>query len=247
MGPDPKQDRPLIVDRTLYDKGFLEFSKDSNQYVNSVVELLKEQYPEEFEMLKLLAEGNYEEFTYFVSADPRMSQHVIGYGLVEEGQAAHFFKVGVVKKYFESLEKSPKLLTQEARRDELSRRINMVESQLRRLISTVFSVAFHPNERKAKLIAKIATQRRESLGNYRFEDLLSDGTCPLFLLDLVEAIRANWDKFQNILQMEKASFEHHSQVLNEARRFPSHAKDISEEEFQKARVSLSELERVLKP
>ncbi len=239
------KDRPLQIDRTIYDKGKANFLKDSNTYVDSVVELLREQYPLEFELLKLLAEGKYDDFSYFAHSDPKMVQHVIGYGIVESGKAAHYFRVGAIKRYFESLEKSPAVMTQEARREEIGRRMNDLESGLRRTIRTVFFVAYHPNERKQKLLSKVSDERRGKFSNYSFEDLLSDETCPLFLSELCEAIRANWEKFENLLQMKKQKFEHLSEELNIARRFPSHAKDMSEHDFDKARVALTEVENSL--
>tara|TARA_R110002020_G_scaffold103981_1_gene243587 strand:- start:556 stop:1440 length:885 start_codon:yes stop_codon:yes gene_type:complete len=233
--------RPISIDRTIYVKGSSNFSSDADTYVMSVVELIEEHYPDEFEMLKYLAQERYEEFNVLAMSDHNLVSHLIGYGIIEKGGVGYYFKIGAVQRYFSNLERPVELISREGRLAEISARRNLLEFQLRGLIRTVFLVAFHPNERRMKLVSKLPNQRRDKFENYNLEDLLDDNTCPLFFSEITNLILSYWDNFSNILQMNREDFIFHSKKLNDFR-VDAHAKDINDAGFNAVRVSLAAFE-----
>ena len=234
------QERPVEVDRTVYALGVNKFKTEANSYVDSIVGLLREEYPEEYEMLRYLGQHDTEGFSVFAESDPSLSEHLIGYGIVARGARSYFFRIGVVERYFETTAKPFYLLDQDSRLAEISTRRNALERDLRELVSQVLRVSFSPRERLEQLLSKLTAARRSAFAGRSFNDLLSSGESPLYFDELKNIILGHWEKFQNFLEMEKAEFEYHMNTINRARA-DAHAKDIDDQQFEKWRVSVGEI------
>ncbi len=235
------RERPIQVDRTLYARGILKYTNESESYVESVVGLLKEQYPDEYVMLEYMGKGDVDSFNGLAHQDPSLLEHLYGYGVLKKGVEATFFNIGIVEKYFAKKAKPTKLIGTEDRLAEISRRRNALERTVRSHIKTVFSIQFPKSKRRESLLAKLIEKRRIELGGTDFDDLLAEGESPMYFDELKSVILGYWDKFQNALEMSKGEFEYHMGVVNKAR-YDAHAKDFDDHAFDKARVSLSELE-----
>lgn len=234
------RDRPTVVDRTTYAVGIDKFKTESTSYVESVVGLLKDEYPDEHEMLKSLGMKDYETFNSFTEDDPTLSEHLEGYGIVARGAKAFYFRIGVVERYFERVAKPTRLLSGEDRIAEISAKRNALERDLRTFIATVFRVSVSGKDRTSSILNKLSTGRRSAFSEMSFDQLLSTGESPLFFDELKAIILGYWDKFSNPLELEKNEFEYHMNTVNRTRA-DAHAKDIPEETFDKWRVSMSEL------
>jgi hypothetical protein len=57
------QQRPLKVDKALYNIIVSSLSNSFGQYLSMIIEVLREYYPDEYEMLKMLAIGDAETFS----------------------------------------------------------------------------------------------------------------------------------------------------------------------------------------
>lgn len=234
------RDRPTMVDRTTYAVGIDKFKTESASYVDSVVGLLKEEYPDEYEMLKSLGMKDLETFNSFAEDDPSLCEHLEGYGIVARGAKAFYFKIGVVERYFEALAKPTRLLSTEDRIAEISAKRNALERDLRSFISMVFRVSVSSKERTNLVLGKLSSGRRAALADLSFDQLLSVGESPLFFDELKSLVLGHWDKFSNSLEIEKNEFEYHMNTVNRSRA-DAHAKNIPEDVFDKWRVSISEL------
>ena len=233
--------RPVTVDRTLYAKGINEYTTESDSYVASVVGLLEEQYPDEHLMLEYIGQGDLNSFNILAQQDPSLLEHLYGYGVLKRGVEGSYFNIGVVERYFARKAKPVKLLGAEDRLAEISKRRNALERQVRIHVKTVFSVHFSKAKRRESLVSKLVERRRTEVAGADFDDLLAEGASPLYFDELKSIILGFWDKFENSLEMSKIEFEYHMNVVNKAR-YDAHAKDVQDHDFQKARVSLSELE-----
>jgi hypothetical protein len=205
--------------------------------------MVRENYSDEYEMLKLLSLHQYEDFEALADADPSMVEHLTGYGLIAAGRKAHFFRIGIVESYFVSQAKPLGILSQDERRTEISQRRNEIEGAMRAMVRRCFEVHFSRAKRAAELLKAIPTERRGRLLEMPWDRLLSAGDSPLFFLDLDSIISTNWNLFQNVIEMSKEELRYHISTVNKARA-DAHSKDISDEEFEKARVSLRELQSV---
>ncbi len=232
--------RPVEIDRTVYALGVNKFKTESHSYVESVVGLLQEEYPEEHEMLKYLALDQTDDFAFLAESDPNLVEHLIGYGIVSRGTLMHYFKVGVVKQYFEKLEKPTALLDQDAKIAEISARRNTLERELRGFIKQVIKVSIPKNLRRDHVASKLAPNRRITVADFDFDMLLAAGESPLFFDELKTIILANWEKFSNSLEMTKSDFEYHMSTINKSR-FDAHSKDVNDHSFDKWRISMNEV------
>jgi hypothetical protein len=236
--------RPLSVDRTVYSIGANAFSVEADTYVESVIGLLKKEYEDEYEMLKFLGQGNVVDFDSLASHDPKLVEHLKGYGLVKEGLSAHYFNIGVVQKFFEKVGKPSGLMTQEDRKAEVSRRRNSLETKLREYVYRVVSIAVSKNDRRSKIIGKLQSTRRDALSEVSLEEMFLSGSSPLYFNELTAIVLGNWEIFQVSLDVHKSDFEYHMNAVN-GLRVDAHAKSITDSDFEKARVSLAELEKLI--
>lgn len=236
--------RPLSVDRTVYANGIIKFKNEANEYVKSIVEMVSELFPDEFAMLKMLAVEKRSDFESLAIADPALVEHLIGYGMVMQGEEGHYFRLGVVEGYFEREARPVELLNQEARRSELSNKRNRVEQTLRQVVRQAFQLSFPASKRVGELLKSLPEARRASLASEAFENIINPTNSPLYLLDLDGVLNANWSLFQHVINLSKDEVRHHIKVANQLRR-DAHANDIDDDQFEKARVSLRELERAL--
>jgi hypothetical protein len=238
------KERPLSVDRTVYQAGVKLFSAESYSYVESIVGLLRDEYPEEFEMLKYLGSGDEESFRYLAEADRRLYEHLIGYGVVARGAKSFYFSIGVVREYFENLSRPSKLLTYEEKISEISSKRNSLERDLRRFIGSAVKFTTAKSQRSDKILSRLTQVRRDAVSKLSFEQLISEGNSPLFLNELKAILCGNWDIFGNAFDMQKPELEYHMDVINRTR-VDAHAKDLTDLEFDKWRVSFGELSKAI--
>ncbi|WP_375263527.1 hypothetical protein [Palleronia sp.] len=232
--------RPAMVDRTLYAKGVNEYTTESDSYVESVVGLLKEQYPDEHLMLEFMGQGDHKSFDAYAVQDPNLLEHLYGYGVLKKGVEKSFFNIGIVERYFSKIVKPTKFVGSEDRLAEISKRRNLLERDVRRQIQTVLKVHFSKAKRREQLLAKLSEPRRQQLAGEDFESILADGASPLYFDELKSIILGFWDKFENSLEMSRSEFEYHMDVINRTRN-DAHAKDVDDRAFEKVRVSFGEL------
>lgn len=234
-------ERPVTVDRTLYSKGVNDYMTESDSYVESVVGLLEEQYPDEHFMLEYIGQGDSENFNSLAQHDPSLLEHLYGYGVLRRGHEGSFFNIGIIERYFSKKARPTRLVSPENRLAEISRRRNSLERRLRGHIKTVFMVQFSKSKRRENLLSKLAERRRNEVISIDFNDLLAEGASPLYFDELKSIVLGFWKEFENSLDMSKTEFEYHMSVVNKAR-YDAHAKDVEDHDFDKARVSLGELE-----
>ena len=233
-------ERPLEVDRTVYAEGIEKFATESHTYVDSIVGLLRDEYPDEYEMLSYLGVGDHQSFCAFADSDPNLYEHLVGYGIVREGRRSYYFRIGSVESYFEKKAKPTKLLDQKGRLAEISERRNSLEKSLRSLIKNVHTIQVKRGDRRNRVVSKLHPARREALDDFSFEDLCSEGQSPLYFDEIRHIIAGNWASFENAIDLSKSDFEYHMSTVNSSRS-DAHAKHVSDDIFDKWRVSISEL------
>lgn len=233
-------ERPAEVDRTIYSVGIEKFKTESNSYVESVVGLLRDEYPDEFEMLKSLGLKDVESFKIYADSDPALCEHLVGYGIVSRGAKSFYFRIGAVERYFEAMARPTALLSQEERLAEVSAKRNTLERGLRSLINQVFKISFPPKERVDHIVGKLAPARRAPMAGKSFAELVSAGESPLYFDEVKTVILAHWDKFSNVLEIDKSEFEYHMTTINRSRS-DAHAKNVNDQTFDKWRISMAEI------
>ncbi|MFN0116284.1 MAG: hypothetical protein ACKVPY_16555, partial [Paracoccaceae bacterium] len=234
------KERPVEVDRTVYAVGAGKYLSESDSYVESVVGLLSREYPDEYEMLKLIGAGDQGAFEEFARADSTLVEHLLGYGIIERGVKEFYFRVGVVEKFFQKASRPARLLTQSEKIAELATRRAQLERGLRALILQVTRITTPKSQQSSEVLSRLVQRRRDDLAALSVDDLLSPAASPLYFDELKAIVLGSWQKFENAIQISKGEFEYHANTINRLRK-DAHAKDVSEVELEKWRVSIGQL------
>jgi hypothetical protein len=234
--------RPVVVDLSVYADAYSKFIKSGAAYLGMVVDVLREQFPEEYELLTMLAQGKVEDYESVASIF--LINHLEGYGLVERQLKGPVISVNAVKAYMLALHRYEiDLDSDERRRNEINERSNALEIALRGLIRRSLRVANSEAKSVELVLNAVPSDRRSKLIGISYRELLRDEGAPLFLLDLKSIIDRSWDSiFKNIFPVDKQRFLTYFDDVNEARRIPAHAKAISKDDFSAWRALIKRFE-----
>ena len=114
-----------------------------------VINVLKEYYPDEYEMLTMLSIGDVKQFNEFAQLSKEYTSHLIGYNILDENNGTYTFKIEAIKRYLESKNKYVKIgLTNDEKIKVISDRRNRIEPQLRLVVRTILQAQLGPQEAK---------------------------------------------------------------------------------------------------
>ncbi|MEI2772480.1 MAG: ATP-binding protein [Candidatus Competibacter sp.] len=240
-----KGERPITVDKALYEKSKKQFVSHSSHYLEMIIEVLREWYPDEYEMLKYLAQGDLESFHSFATESSIFTKHLVGYGLVQQSDNGYVFNIESLKEYLAHQHQYERInLTDSEKIEEVGRRRNSLEKQLRTVVRNALRFAYG-NKAKEKVIASLPESRREKMADHSLDSLLSKDASPLFFLDLVNIVNREWEVLKNAFEMEKNKVVLMLEEINRIGRPDAHAKSISKDDFDQLRLYFNKLEAVL--
>ncbi|NLE06695.1 MAG: hypothetical protein GX638_18075, partial [Crenarchaeota archaeon] len=226
-----ESDRPLLISKTLYETTKVTFERDFSDYFGMILQVLQEWYPDEYDMLRFLAQDDMVSFNQFESDNINYTKHLIGYGLICKSKFGFSFTIESIKTFLNKIHKYQRLnLTQEEKRTEISIRRNKIEHELRILIKRTLILLFGKKKATELILSSIPEKRRNSLSN-NLDILLSKDDSPLYFLDIVQIISREWENFKNIFEMEKDKTLFILNEINESGRPDAHANSISENDF----------------
>lgn len=242
---ESRGERPIKVDKALYEKIKNKFIDNSSHYLDMVIKVLRDWYPDEYEMLKYLAQGNIETFLEFASNNNDLTKHLIGYGLIQHSVNGYAFNIEAVREYMNVEHKYERInLTDDEKVEEIDRRRNVLEKNLRKIIKNTLIITFNKKKALEKLIASIPENRRGSLAVYSLDEILSADSSPLFFLELINIINREWDSFKNIFEVEKERLLIILNDINTLGRAGAHAKTIEQTDFEQLRLHFNKLEKI---
>lgn len=240
-----KSRRPIKVDRSLYEKAVQEFDSNSEPYVNMIVDVLAQYYPDEYEMARSLALGETDEFAEFARDNPSLTRHLLGYGIISAGTNGYYFNLEAVKRYLQRRHRfEGKTLTDDEKLAEVSLRRNRLERGLRIIVRRQLIASCGKDEAARRVLAAVDSNRREKLQQFNIDSLFAPEACPLFWLDLKNIVEREWPAFQNIFEIEKGRLGVMLSDINLARS-DAHAKKMDERSFQQVRLHFSALEPII--
>ena len=232
--------RPARIDKSIYEQAKQQMLSESEQYIEMILNILKQYYDVEYEMLKMLALGNIAEFDEFSKSHPIFTEHLLAYQIIDKNENNFFFKMEAVKQFFVSKNKfEKKLATDEERYAEISERRNKIEKSLRSVVRQILLVAH--GEVEAKKIVLKHINKKDIYLTYSLKALFNPNQTTIYFSDLKKIILSHWNDFEKIFSIDKSSFEHYMTTINNAR-VDCHAKSISEEEFNEFRIAMTKIE-----
>ena len=84
------ENRPVDVDRALYRRVMDEFGSTVEAYLGMMIDVLREWYRDEYDMLVFLATQDFDMFEQLAAEHARYTSHLKGYGLVAQGRHGFF-------------------------------------------------------------------------------------------------------------------------------------------------------------
>lgn len=211
-----------------------------------MIMVLRDWYPDEYDMLTFLAQDDNESFAEFAKDRQTYTKHLIGYGLIQVSNGNYAFNVEALKTYMSNIHKfERKHLTMEEKLIEVSARRNQVEKAIRQLVRMTLLVLDGEAKARKKVIDSLPEPRRRKLEGYSFGELLDRDKSPLFFKELTSIVIREWGSFQNVLDMEKGKFSFIVDDINRLGRPDAHAKDIQPEDFEQLRLHFKRLENLL--
>lgn len=216
------KDRPVQIDRMKYSNVREAFNLE-DIYFDMILNVLLEFYPDEFEMLKLLAIGDKDTFDYFVQEDASMINHLIGYGLIRRIDGGFDFNLDAIKEFLLRKTANHVVLTTPTEKwKHLCAQRNDLETRLRKMVKAIIRIA-HKNEEEAReyVIGKI----HNNDGKYRaktYSDLFDSRKSEIYFKHLMDLIKADWAYFKDYFGKQDV-FLTHMTILNAEGRFDAHA------------------------
>lgn len=238
-----KGDRPQVVRKPLYLAAKRDSATRIAEYLDMILTVLKDNFADEYDLLRMLAADDLEGFDECASNNPGMVKHLLGYGLILKDDGGHAFNIEAIKSYVSTKHKFDRLnLTQDEMRTEISQRRNKMEANLRSISYKVLALSSGKQKVKDAVLAAVPSGRREKLANYSGQELLDVERSPLFLLEVVELINKNWTLFEHIFEVRKDKVINALRDINETGRPDCHALSVGGDDFQQLRLHFKLLE-----
>lgn len=235
-------DRPIKVDKSIYKKAKRIFLRDYSHFFEMILNVLKDHFSDEYEMLLFLSRGDVETFKEFAEMSPLFTNHLIGYGIVEENLDSYSFRIETIEAYLKKKQKYKKLsLNQEEMRSEISQRRNALENKLRQLARMQLLAQLGMSNARDAVIKIMGEPRATKNSGLSYADFFDGNISGIFFNDLTKIITKHWECFKNILGSDKEDIKLKLNLINKLR-FDAHAKDIKKDEFQLFRVSIEQVE-----
>ncbi len=239
-------DRPIKVDKALYGTVMTQFRRTAVDYLSMIVSVLRDWYPEEYDMLRFLAHGDQTTFSDFALDHATYTKHLIGYGLMTQSVHGYTFNIEALREYLNNLHKYERLnLSDDEKVAEISARRNSIERLLRTTLRNTLRAA-HGRKKGGECVRRaLPSQRRESVATSDIDVLLARDKSPLYFSELIAIVKREWSSLENVFELEKGEIEIMLKQINDSGRPDAHAKYLNNDEFLQLRLYLKKMEAIL--
>jgi hypothetical protein len=238
--------RPVEVGKALYEKARKQFIREGRRYFEMILIVLKQHYPDEYEMLKFLALGDKKSFNEFANSDPAYTEHLTGYGIIELQGDEFVFRVDALKEFISQEARYQRInLTNSEKLAEISERRNKLELQLRSLCRNMLQAFYGVADAKQKVLDVFGKSRNTSLAHLEYAELFSPEKGKIYFEDLRKIISKYWDCYKNVIGPDQDKVLQYLKLINEFRA-DAHAQQIPEDDFQMLRLAFGFFEAKLK-
>ncbi|MBN1856329.1 MAG: ATP-binding protein [Dehalococcoidia bacterium] len=237
-----ESERPVQVAKLLYEKARTEFEANYVTYVEMILEVLRQYYPDEYLMLEYLARGDTAVFSDYAANHPSYTTHLLGYGVLQKSDGGYSFRIEAVRNYLYSLKRYEKLqLTASEAWHEVSERRNALEVKLRRVVRLLMLAKYGPEQALIQIKTSLPPKTKID-DSVTLSTLLNDTESPLHFSDLRRIVLDNWGVFLNVFGSDKNGFDTRMRTVN-SQRIDAHAKGIDPPTMTYFRLCISGLEK----
>lgn len=238
--------RPINIDKITYNKAKEEFKLHSKDYLDMMLQVLSDWYPDEYEMLRFLAQDDQDSFESFAFDNASLTRHLIGYGLIQKSANGYAFNLEAIAELLKIRHQNQKInLSNEEMVQEVSSRRNLLEKSLRTLTRNVLKISLGSTKATSAVVAAVPESRRGSFAGANINHLLDRDKSPLFFLELINLIKREWASFEKSLETDKTKFIIMLEEINQYGRPEAHAKNLTKDEFTQLRLYFNKLDTIL--
>ena len=237
------QTRPININKTIYLQAKEDFHNSSQEYLEMMVHVLRDWYPDEYEMLRFLAQGDIESFNGFSKDHMNYTRHLVGYGLIQKSGNSYSFNLESLADILRKKHHHERLhLTQEEKLQEISSRRVKLEKRLRVILKNSLRATLGIKKATEQVLSALPEPRRLTLQTQDLNTLLDKDKSSLYLLELISIIKREWVSVEKLFSIDKAKLTLMLEEINSTGRPEAHAKAISEDDFTQLRLYFKKLE-----
>ncbi len=234
--------RQLHIQKEYYKTNSNEISKSMSDYVDAILIVLINRYPDEYKLLQYLSAQDFDTFNNFAK-DNNWISHLIGYGLITKSIDRFHFRIRVIE---ESVKRQSTHLripqTIEEMWHLISQERNSFEHQLREVVRQTLKVSDGAANAKQKIISAMNKKPQiEKANNLKYDDIFKG---ELYFNDLKKAIEQNWSQFDKVFDNNKDRTLT-SMTLANKNRIDAHAKKITIDQYKETMSALCWLKETL--
>ncbi|HDU5135218.1 TPA: AAA-like domain-containing protein [Klebsiella pneumoniae subsp. pneumoniae] len=221
--------KSISITKYEYERKREEINNSIIDYLDLIITVLRERYPDEYQLIEYLATGDQKTFTEFFGMSEKLVEHLIGYGLVKRDSENFHFTIKTIASYINTQSRIRLLpTTREEKWHRLCEGRNRLETDLRQLISHTLKYKHSPDKAKEIFLAIISPpDRQKSLSLLKFSDIFRS---KLYFEDLRKVIEKNWSDFEKVFNNEKSKFSQYMTIINSTRG-DAHANDVSDDDM----------------
>lgn len=243
---DMSNDRPIRATKYYYKSKKEIFDKRLIDYVDLIIQVLKNWYPEEHTLLEKLALGDSTEVLCNNPSQDLLIQHLLGYNLITKDKHNCFIKIDVVKNYLSN--KSKIILPNVSLTDKwktITEKRGIAEKNLRELVKINLKLQFGGLKGRNEFLQIIdsSSSRYQRLSSINIDEIFN-GENELYLDDLKKFIIKKWDIFEKVF-VDKQLFDIYLTLINK-HRIDAHAKEIDNDVYQSVIIAIGWLNDKLK-
>ncbi len=250
--------RPVTITKASYEKYRKAYIDDENgfyQYAEMILSVLKDFYPDEYDMLTYLSLDDNVTFNGLANQEKAYIRHLLHFGIIQYDKITdtYYFCIEAIKDYLANKNRYRKLhLSETEKWKEIGERRNAIEPRLRRLVRIQLKASFGEllavDKIKSALISTDSKNKEiiKRANAFTYKDYFDPAKVNIYLNTLFQAIKASYDSsFRYLFNEDIELFNSKTTILNKYARIDAHAKPISDADFETVRGALTWIENVL--
>ena len=244
-------DRPCHICKHDYEAHKRDFYKNQtgfSLYAEMILQVLSDWYPDEYQMLKWLAVGDYDNFNEFAQVTEYV-KHLKRYGIVGEDStpAKYHFNIEALQQHLAIRNRFQRPVLTDAERElEVQQRRSEIEKKLRKLVRRQMKSSLGETKAKEEVIRTLyGVKEIGHKSNIPYVELFDPNKHQIYLKTLFDIIKRNYESFENLFGVNKETFENKAMLLNLYRRADAHSAHIDDSDFKTFRGLAQWFEEIL--
>lgn len=226
-----KQIRPYKVSKYTYEKRSTDYRTQMEAVFAQILGVLEDYYPNEYELLKILALDGSDKFKRKLPYGDSSISHLLGYCLVRCVNDDYYIRIKSIGYYLIHQNPYDITLTDDVeKREQIVRRRSIIENAMRSLIASQLRIKYGKKARE-QLIQKINGTTTDKTQEPKIKEApdLAHAMQELYFSQLKELILKDWKDYNTIF-VDRVKFEQFFETINKFRKVDAHSSSISDED-----------------